>query len=202
MPFPPLAAGPFNPTWESLDAYECPEWFRDAKFGVPFGRVGRALMAHFYNRSLEWNDGRLEAVYTIKGHGPDHGEYREGIAVQDLERRVLDGIKPQPWQSDSSVADGFYSTRYLHKSTADVIHLLVDIVSKNGNLLLNFTQRPDGTLDPQTEQILAEAEWMPINGEAIFDTQLFCAIRPTFSTSPAHSNPDKTASRFASEISR
>jgi alpha-L-fucosidase len=50
--------------------------------------------------------------------------------------------------------------------------MLADIVSKNGNLLLNFPPRPDGTLDDEERKILAElAAWMPVNGEAIFGTR-------------------------------
>ena len=52
------------------------------------------------------------------------------------------------------------------------IHMLVDIVSKNGNLLLNVVQRPDGSLDPEVEQALAElASWIQVNGEAIYGTR-------------------------------
>ncbi|HEX2854826.1 MAG TPA: alpha-L-fucosidase [Opitutaceae bacterium] len=141
--------------------------------GVPFGGVGRSLIAHFYNLNLARHGGKLEAVYNIKNDPRhQHGEYVDGIAVEDLERAALDGIKAEPWQTCSSVADWFYSKRYRVKTPAWAIHLLADIVSKNGNLLLNFTQHPDGTLAPESELILDElAAWMPVNGEAIFGTR-------------------------------
>ena len=50
--------------------------------------------------------------------------------------------------------------------------MLVDIVSKNGNLLLNIVQRPDGSLDPEVVESLEQlAAWMKVNGDAIYGTR-------------------------------
>ncbi|MDI1334545.1 MAG: alpha-L-fucosidase [Lacunisphaera sp.] len=156
-----------------IDSYHPDLLYTDG--GIPFGEVGRSLAAHFYNQNMAAHGGRLEAVYNIKdfrGRDQEHGEYHDGIAVQDLERGILLGIKPEPWQTDTSVADWFYRKGYKYKTATEIIHLLADIVSKNGNLLLNFTQHPDGTLDHESEVILAElADWTPVNGEAIFGTR-------------------------------
>ena len=156
-----------------IDNYQPDLLYTDG--GIPFGEIGRSVVAHFYNRNMELHGGKLEAVYNIKDFRKRdtlHGEYHDGIAVEDLERGILLGIKDEPWQTDTSVADWFYRKGYKYKTATDVIHLLADIVSKNGNLLLNFTQHPDGTLDQESEVILAElAEWMPLNGEAIYGTR-------------------------------
>ena len=85
----------------------------------------------------------------------------------------------KPWQDDTSLSGWFYistNPRFdpasLLKNTATVIHSLADVVSKNGNLLMNFPQRGDGSLYPECEAVLADlARWMPINGEAIFGTR-------------------------------
>ena len=105
--------------------------------------VGRKLLAHFYNANCTRHGGQLEAVYTCK-------QDSRGSWVQDLERGVMDEIRPEPWQTDTCVGGWYYDVnlprRHGYKSAATVIRMLADIVSKNGNLLLNFPPRPDGTL--------------------------------------------------------
>ena len=111
----PIANGPFQPTMESLTRYQCPDWFRDAKFGI-------------------WTHWGPQAVPMM--------------------------------------GDWFYNKNWKFRPVNWTIHMLVDIVSKNGNLLLNVVQRPDGSLDPEVEQALAElAAWIQINGEAIYGTR-------------------------------
>lgn len=138
--------------------------------GIPFGHVGRSLIADFYNKNMKRNGGRLEAVYTHKDIGS--GEFILKAGVQDVERGVMNGISPYPWQTDTSVGDWFYSEGYAYKSTAHVVHMLTDIVSKNGNLLINVVQYPDGSLPPESLGFLKEmARWIKVNGEAIYATK-------------------------------
>ncbi|MHB8969559.1 MAG: alpha-L-fucosidase [Pirellulaceae bacterium] len=102
----------------------------------------------------------------------DHGEYVDGIGVQDVERGGLAEIKAEPWQTDTCIGDWFYKSGLTYKSAKHVIAMLADIVSKNGNLLLNIPLKHDGTLDAAEEQVLADlAAWMAINGEAIYGTR-------------------------------
>ena len=96
--------------------------------------------------------------------------------VQDLERGIMGDIRPEPWQTDTCVGDWYYDVRifeqHRYKSATLVLQMLADIVSKNGNLLLNLPPRPDGSLDDDELKTLAElAKWMPVNGEAIFGTR-------------------------------
>ena len=96
----------------------------------------------------------------------------EGRWVEDLERGVMPKINPNPWQTDTSIGDWFYDRNWKFRPVSWVIQMLVDIVSKNGNLLLNVVQRPDGSLDPEVEQMLADlAAWNAIHGEAIYGTR-------------------------------
>ena len=130
---------------------------------------GRQLLSNFYNRNAKANKGKVEAVYNCK-------QDADGKWVRDLERGKKDKINPEPWQTDTCVGEWYYRNSLLenhaYKSAESIIHLLIDIVSKNGNLLLNFPLKPDGTLDDDEIKILDKlSEWMPINGEAIFETR-------------------------------
>jgi alpha-L-fucosidase len=171
-----------NPQWHQ-------EWFRRVKDlvdhyqpdllysdgGIPFGEVGRSMVAHFYNTNMARSGGRMEAVYNCKDSGS--GEFINGSCVQDVERGLMRDINPLPWQTDTSTADWFYSDppfkpRAQPKTAAHVIHLLADIVSKNGNLLLNVVQYADGSLPPESQTLVEEmAAWMAVNSEAIHGTR-------------------------------
>ncbi|MFS2217597.1 alpha-L-fucosidase [Telluria sp. Tellsp104] len=138
--------------------------------GIPFGEVGRTLVSNFYNANMASHGGKLEAVYNHKDNGS--GEAIREAGVQDVERGVMEGIQPLPWQTDTSIGDWFYSDGYKYKTATDVVHMLADIVSKNGNLLLNVVQYADGSLPPESMQFLQEmAEWMSVNGDAIYGTR-------------------------------
>jgi alpha-L-fucosidase len=138
---------------------------------LPFGQYGVNLLAHYYNENVKRHGGKLEAVYNCKNN-PDGGQFRNGFCVQDLERGVEDGINPLPWQTDTCIGDWYYKKGFDYKTPTTVIQMLVDIVSKNGNLLLSVPPKGDGTLDSQEELILAElATWNSANGEAIFGSR-------------------------------
>jgi alpha-L-fucosidase len=84
----------------------------------------------------------------------------------------MSGINPLPWQTDTSNGDWFFKDGDEYKTAPDVIRMLADIVSKNGNLLLNVALYPDGSLPPESQTLLAElAPWMRINAEAIHGTR-------------------------------
>jgi alpha-L-fucosidase len=92
--------------------------------------------------------------------------------VQDFERGVNGRINPDTWQTDTSIGDWFYNRHWKYQPLSWTVHMLVDIVSKNGNLLLNVVLRPDGSLDPEVETMLHQlADWTAVNGEAIYGTR-------------------------------
>lgn len=116
--------------------------------------------------------GKLEAVMF----GKILDENQRKALVWDVERGAPNQIIDQPWQSCSCIGGWHYNTSIYekneYKSAAYVAKLLVDIVSKNGNLLLSVPLRADGTFDEKEEKILKEfGEWMNINKEAIYDTR-------------------------------
>lgn len=123
--------------------------------------------AYYYNRMEE----RGGCVINYK-----HDAFPFGTAVPDIERGSFAEAKPFLWQSDTSVMRGSWCyseqpDRAVYKSPAEIIRTLVDVVSKNGRLLLNFGPRPDGLLADQDVAILhAMADWMKVNDEAIHGT--------------------------------
>jgi alpha-L-fucosidase len=154
----------FNEVKELVNHYHPDLLYSDCR--VPFGNeVGLSLIADFYNGNEQQPDSKLEAVYTCKQ--PSGGRW-----VQDIERGMMGGINPYPWQMDTSIGDWFYNKNWKYRPLSWVVQMLVDVVSKNGNLLLNVVQRPDGTLDPEVVQMLNDlARWTSINGEAIYGSR-------------------------------
>ncbi|MHC5058106.1 MAG: alpha-L-fucosidase [Planctomycetota bacterium] len=139
--------------------------------GDDHGQTGLDVIAHLYNDSLAQHDGELEAVMCIK-KVTAHGAYVDGVATLDIERGRSDEVLADPWQTDTSIGPWGYRAGAKYRSVTELIHELVDIVSKNGNVLLNVPPRADGTLDEETERILADiGEWLGANGEAIYCTR-------------------------------
>ncbi len=91
-----------------------------------------------------------------------------------VERGQLSDVCPLFWQSDTSVATNSwgYTTEQNHRSSTAILHDLINIVSKNGTLLLNIGPRADGTISEGDIAILRSiGRWLKINGEAIYDTR-------------------------------
>jgi alpha-L-fucosidase len=121
--------------------------------------------AYYYNRAAEWGK---EVVLQHK-----FDAFPKGTALYDIERGKLADIREDPWQTDTSVS--YQSWGYVHddefKSPTTIVHDLVDIVSKNGNLLLNVGPKPDGTIPDKAARLLLDVgAWLDINGEAIYGT--------------------------------
>ncbi len=170
-------------TWQKriidlIDNYQPDLLYSDG--GLPFGEIGRSVVAHFFNVNTAKHGGRFQAVYNHKELGS--GEFLPELSVSDVERGSIPGIQERPWQCDTSIGDWYYSDGFAYKSTPQIIHLLADVVSKNGTMLLNVVQYPDGSLPPEPQQFLQEmAAWMKVNGEAIHGTRPWkiCGEGPT-----------------------
>jgi len=136
--------------------------------GIPFGDDGLAIVAHLYNTSAGNHGGKVEAIYTSKSR-PDA---EAGMCLLDVERGVVDSIWPRSWQTDTCIGNWHYDTRARYKTPKRVIDMLVDIVSRNGNLLLNFPLPNNGMPDAKELAILESiTAWMAVNSEAIYATR-------------------------------
>jgi alpha-L-fucosidase len=153
----------FRSIRELIDNYHPDLLYSDC--GMPFENVGRSLIAHYYNQDASRNNGATTVVYNCK-------QASAGKWAQDVERGVLDSLSPYPWQTDTSIGDWYYRTGQKYKTANEVVQMLVDIVSKNGNLLLNVVQTPEGDLEPDMLQILDEiGTWTAANGEGIYGSR-------------------------------
>lgn len=145
-------------------------------FGDDKAQTGLAMIANLYNHSEQIHNGTNEAVMCVKKRSSN---WFEGIDTEDVERGHLGAINPEPWQTDTSTGPWFYDLDYkvaetgtMYISLRSLLTQLVDIVSKNGNLLLNVTQLPDGSLDTDAVKLLGDlGAWMKINGEGIYETR-------------------------------
>jgi alpha-L-fucosidase len=136
--------------------------------GIPFGDDGLSIVAHLYNTSATRHGGKVEAIYTSKSR-PDA---ENGMCLLDVERGVVDGIWPRAWQTDTCIGNWHYDTRARYKTPKRVIDMLVDIVSRNGNLLLNFPLPNSGMPDDKELAILESITvWMAVNSEGIYATR-------------------------------
>lgn len=153
-------------TYEIIDQYH-PElfWFDWTVGKYPFQPTFYKFLAYYYNNALDW--GKEVVVNTKVGYG-------DNIPVFDIERGKSSRIRKLPWQTDTSIGKkswGF-NPEEENKTPDHIIDDFIDIVSKNGNLLLNIGPRADGTITEEQQNVLKElGKWLKINGEAIYRTR-------------------------------
>lgn len=162
---------------ELIDKYEPDLLYSDG--GLPFSEkqkgdptnpgyeMGLQAVAYLYNTSIK-KYGENKAVYNQKDRRPEIYT----IGVLDIEKSQLPDIFSQPWQTDTCIGNWFYDVRQKFKRPAHIVEMLVDIISKNGTMLLNVLQRPDGSIDEETVWILEElGKWFDVCGEGVYGTR-------------------------------
>ena len=154
-------------TTEMVDKYNPDLIYFDWWTAAPaFEPNMQRFAAYYYNRARE---GGWGPVLTYKGE-----QFETGTAVFDVERGKLDALRLEPWQTDTSVSihSWGYAQNDEYRTPKSLIQDLVDIVAKNGNLLLNVGPKPDGTIPQEAERVLLGiGAWLAVNGEAIYRTR-------------------------------
>jgi len=143
---------------------------------LPLGWGGMNIGAYFYNNSMKTHGGKLEAVLNVK----DVPDRLAKAVVADYERGLTSQIMKYPWQSETCIG-GWHYLRSLYEKPGeyggylpprDVLHWMIDTVSKNGTFILNVPGRPDGTIDSKEIAVLdGITSWIEVNGEAIYETR-------------------------------
>ncbi len=185
----------YNRTVDLINKYQ-PDliYFDDTTLPLwPVSDAGLKIAAHFYNTNLK-KPGAAGAGVLF---GKVLTEDQRKALVWDIERGVPNTILPFPWQTDTCIGGWHYSRgeyeRNRYKSAKTVIHMLADIVSKNGNLLLNIPVRGNGSIDEKEVKVVEGiATWMEVNKESIL------ATRPwkTFGEGPAGAGNALSAQGF------
>jgi alpha-L-fucosidase len=175
LPAPSYVKNFYDRTRDLIDQHD-PDilYFDNSLF--PLGWAGMNIAAYFYNRSLLNRGGKLDVVANIK-NVPAH---LLKAVVADFERGLTNEITPYVWQSETCIGNWHYDRAlYDHPGEfggylppRDVIHWLVDTVSKNGVFVLNIPGKPDGTIDSKETAVLDKiTAWMSVNSEAIYGTR-------------------------------
>ena len=175
LPDPSYVKNFYDRTRDLIDLHDPDILYFDNDL-FPLGWGGMNIAAYYYNNSLLKRGGKEDVVTTIK-NVPDR---LAKAVVADYERGLTSGIMPFAWQSETCIGEWHYNRDlydrpgefggYLHPR--DVIHWLVDTVSKNGTFVLNIPGKPDGTIDAKEIAVLDKiTAWMSVNGEAIYETR-------------------------------
>ncbi|MBT3242884.1 MAG: hypothetical protein HN352_07035 [Bacteroidetes bacterium] len=135
-------------------------WFDG--YGFPYGDYGQEVCQAYFNHSLNTH-GKIKGIVAGKFH-------EEPSTVKDIERGGSNEILDYPWQGTLTFGSWFYKNdRPIRHNARTVIEMLTDMISKNGNMLLNVELRPDGTIPPDHKIILDDiGAWIKLNQEAIY----------------------------------
>lgn len=147
------------------------------------GFLAPQLIANYYNKSLQWNHGKMEAVVNLKGVGGRYNSFQNSMEllpfvdhglVKSSEKIIEKEIMAYPFQTEESISDWHYQAGQTYMDAPAIVKILLENVSRNGTLLLNLTQHGRGDLDSEVVRTAREVGgWLKINGEAIYGSRPF-----------------------------
>jgi alpha-L-fucosidase len=155
----------------------------DLGVNMGLGFLAPPLVANYYNKSLKWNQGRMEVVINLKCIGGRYNSFKnnpelipvvERALVKSTEADIEPQIMADSFQTETTIADWHYQAGQRYLDAKKITGLLLQNVSRNGTMLLNLTQHGRGDLDPQVIQIAKDiGAWLKVNGEAVYASRPF-----------------------------
>ncbi len=147
------------------------------------GFLAPPLIANYYNKSLQWNRGKMDVVVNLKGVGGRYNSFQNSpellphvdrSLVKSTETIIESQITAYSFQTETSIADWHYKTGQKYMDAPTIIQALMRNVSRNGTMLLNLTQHGRGDLDPEVVRICKDVgAWLKTNGEAVYGSRPF-----------------------------
>lgn len=156
---------------------------RDLGVQMGLGFLAPTLAANYYNKSLKWNHGKMDAVLNLKGVGgrynsfqnsPEMLPYVDHSLVKSSEAVIEPEIMAYSFQTETTIAEWHYQTGQSYMDAKTIVGLLMQNVCRNGSMLLNLTQHGRGDLDPEVIRIAKDVgAWLKANGEAVYASRPF-----------------------------
>ena len=157
------------------------QWDLGVNMGLGF--LAPQLIANYYNKSLQWNNGKMDVVINLKGVGGRYNSFQNSpellpfvdqCLVKSTEKIIEPEIMAYPFQTETSIAEWHYLTGQKYMDAKEIIELLMQNVCRNGTMLLNLTQHGRGELDPEVIRIAKDVgAWLKVNGEAVYGSRPF-----------------------------